>query len=288
MTNLVAFCYDFDKTLTQSNMQEQGLISSLGMTTDEFWGETDRMSLENGMDGNLSYMRLLCEKSAGRFPLTRDRLMGFGKGISFFPGVVEWFGKINSYALRHGLEAEHYIISCGTKEIIDGTAIAGNFKRIYASSYLYGRNGEAIWPAQVVNFTNKTQFLYRIKKGALDVNDMSVNDFKRSSDIRIPFERFIYIGDSDTDIPCMSIVNGSGGFSIGVYDPAHGSRPKVEKLLCERRISYFAPADYTEGSQLYKIACAAIDKISCDMRLSEITGKLASGWSGDSSSQWGS
>ena len=274
MTKTIAFCYDFDKTLSPFDMQTQGLIQSLGMSIGDFWKETDEIAENSEMDGNLSYMRLIIEKAKGRFPLTREKLMSYGVSIGFFPGLDEWFSEINSYAASHGLEAEHYIISCGMKEIIDGTKIAGNFRKIYASSYYYGEDGIAEWPAQVVNFTNKTQFLYRIKKGTLDVNDMGVNDYRLSSDIRIPFEHFIYIGDSDTDIPCMAIVNGNGGFSIGVYNPEISSKQKVRKLLKENRIRFFAPADYSKGSQLYRIACAAIDKIACDVAVGEITGSL--------------
>ena len=135
---------------------------------------------------------------------------------------------------------------------MEGTEMAkqGAFERMYASSFCYNDRGVAIWPAQAVNYTNKTQFLFRIEKGTLDVNDPAVNDYYPQARIRIPFRNMVYIGDSDTDIPCMKLVNSYGGHAIGVYDPATGNMEKVKKMIREDRIRYYTPADYTEGSML--------------------------------------
>ncbi|WP_187115497.1 haloacid dehalogenase-like hydrolase, partial [Treponema pectinovorum] len=155
---------------------------------------------------------------------------------------------------------EHYIISSGLKEMIEGTVIANEFKKIYASSFYYDNDGVAIWPAQVVNYTDKTQYLFRIKKGVLDVNDQQVNTFFKPNELRVPFRNMVYIGDSDTDIPCMKLVNTNGGHSIGVYNYETNDKTKVFKMLSENRIKYFAPADYSENSKLERLLFQIIER----------------------------
>lgn len=165
---------------------------------------------------------------------------------------------------------EHYIISSGLKEMIEGTAIANEFEKIYASTFFYNAKGVAKWPAQVVNYTNKTQFLFRIEKGVLDINDPGVNESFAPEDIRVPFRNMIYIGDSDTDIPCMKLVTTYGGHSIGVYNADTLDKTKVYKMMREGRIRYFAPADYSEGTQLDELVKAIIDRTATNERLEEI------------------
>lgn len=157
---------------------------------------------------------------------------------------------------------EHYIISSGLKEMIEGTkmAKASTFEKIYASSFYYNDRGVAVWPAQVINYTSKTQFLFRIEKGVLDINDPGVNEYFSPEKIRVPFRNMVYIGDSDTDIPCMKLVNTYGGHSIGVYNPTTQNKEKVFKMMHDRRIRYYAPADYTDGSELDSLVKAIIHK----------------------------
>ena len=155
---------------------------------------------------------------------------------------------------------EHYIISSGLKEMIEGTKVATKFKKIYASSFYFDEDGVAVWPAQVVNYTNKTQFLFRIEKGVLDINDQAVNSHFEPNQYRVPFRNMVYIGDSDTDIPCMKLVNINGGHSIGVYNSETKDKTKVFRMLDENRIKYFAPADYTEGSKLEHLVQQIIDR----------------------------
>lgn len=203
---VIAICYDFDKTLTPDDMQAQGFIQSVGYDVSSFWEKSNKFAEENNMDQNLAYMYTMKEESEGAVLFTKEKLKEYGDGIKFFPGVEEWFGRIRSYALENGVIVEHYIISSGLKEMIEGTKIAQEFEKIYASCFYYNERGVAVWPAQVVNYTNKTQFLFRIEKGTLDINDPGVNDFFPSEKVRIPFRNIIYIGDSDTDIPCMKLL----------------------------------------------------------------------------------
>ena len=257
----MAFCYDFDGTLSPGNMQEYDFIQKLNMPVQDFWLKAHHLSLEHDCDEVLSYMRLMLEEADARhMPFTREDFRASGAKISFYEGVDTWFDRINAYAAAKGIETEHYIISSGLREIIKGTSIAPFFKWIYASSFMYDEGGRALWPAQVINYTNKTQFLFRIEKGVLDVNDSKVNDVFSPEEMRIPFRNMVYIGDSDTDIPCMKLVTSNGGYSIGVYNAVSGDKAKVYKMMRDGRIKYFAPADYSEGTELDSLVKAIIDR----------------------------
>lgn len=263
---VLAICYDFDKTLSPDDMQAQGYIQSVGYDVGDFWKESNSLADDNEMDHNLAYMYKMMEKSHGRVLFTRQNLENYGAKVSLFPGVEDWFERIRLYGKKQGVIVEHYIISSGLKEMIEGTSVAkaGAFKKIYASSFYYDHDNVAQWPAQVVNYTNKTQFLFRIEKGVLDVNDFAVNDFFAPEEIRIPFRNMVYIGDSDTDVPCMKLVNTYGGHSIGVYNE---EKSKVHKMIRDNRIKYYAPADYTDGSDLDKLVKAIIDRTASNEAL---------------------
>lgn len=249
---VIAICYDFDKTLSPDDMQAQGYIQSVGYNISQFWEESNGMAAENDMDQNLSYMYKMVQEAEGRFVFTKSALADYSAKVSLFPGVEEWFERIRLFGEEHGVIIEHYIISSGLKEMIEGTSVAkqGAFKKVYASAFYFNERGVAKWPAQVINYTNKTQFLFRIEKGVLDINDPGVNDYFAPEELRVPFRNIVYIGDSDTDIPCMKLVNTYGGHSIGVYNPVTHKKEKVYKMIRDNRIRYFAPADYTEGSEL--------------------------------------
>lgn len=257
---VLAICYDFDKTLSPTDMQAQGFIQSIGYDVENFWKESNKLASDNEMDQNLAWMFMMSKGSYGKFIFNKDTLKEFGSKVELFPGVKTWFERINKYGEEHGVEVEHYIISSGLKEMIEGTVIADKFKKIYASSFYYDSDGVAIWPAQVVNYTDKTQFLFRIEKGVLDVNDQQVNTFFKQNELRVPFRNMVYIGDSDTDIPCMKLVNTNGGHSIGVYNSETNDKSKVFKMLSENRIKYFAPADYSENSTLEQLILKIIDR----------------------------
>lgn len=269
---VLAICYDFDKTLSPDDMQAQGYIQEVGCDVKEFWDESNALAKDNDMDQNLAYMYKMMEKARGKVLFTRKNLEDYGSKVSLFPGVENWFERINKYGQQHGVIVEHYIISCGLKEMIEGTSVAqkGVFKKIYASSFMYDENNVAIWPSQVVNFTSKTQFLFRIQKGVLDINDSGVNEFFAPEDIRVPFRNIVYIGDSDTDIPCMKLVNSYGGHSIGVYNNTTLDKTKVYKMMRDNRIRYYASADYTEDSDLDKLLKAIIDRTATNEILEKV------------------
>lgn len=259
---VLAICYDFDKTLSPDDMQAQGYIQSMGYDVSQFWSESNQMAVDNDMDNNLAYMYKMVQESEGKIIFNREELAEYGSHVKLYRGAAEWFERIRAYGRERDVIVEHYIISSGLKEMIEGTDIAksGAFEKIYASSFYYNERGVAKWPAQVINYTSKTQFLFRIEKGVLDINDPGVNEYFPPDKMRVPFRNIVYIGDSDTDIPCMKLVNAYGGHSIGVYDPDTRDKKKVFKMLRDNRIRYFVPADYSEGTELDGLVKSIIDK----------------------------
>ena len=265
---VIALCYDFDKTLSPDDMQAQGYIQTVqpegSDVIGDFWKESNNRAAANNMDKNLAYMYTMKKKARGQIVFTKEKLADYGSKVALFEGVKDWLKRIRDYGAERDIVIEHYIISSGLKEMIEGTSIANEFKELYATSFYFDEDGVAVWPAQVVNYTNKTQFLFRISKGVLDVNDDAVNDSFAPDEIRVPFRNMVYLGDSDTDIPCMKLVNSQGGYSIGVFNPDEKdkvkAKNKVYKMMRDNRISYFAPADYSEGSELDELVKLIIDK----------------------------
>lgn len=267
---ILAICYDFDKTLSPDDMQAQGYIQSIDYEVSEFWKESNELAKNNDMDQNLAYMYMMASNARGKLLFTKGTLYEQGSNVKLFPGVKTWFDRINEYGKNKGVCVEHYIISSGLKEMIEGTEVADKFKKIYASSFYFDKDGVAVWLAQVVNYTNKTQFLFRIEKGVLDINDQGVNSYFQPNQYRVPFRNMIYIGDSDTDIPCMKLVNANGGHSIGVYNSKTQDKSKVFRMLEENRIKYYEPADYKKGSELEKLVQMIIDRTASNELLEEV------------------
>lgn len=270
---VLAICYDFDKTLSPDDMQAQGYIQSVGYDIGDFWTESNELAENNEMDQNLAYMYKMVQEAEGNIIFNKKTLEDYGAKVNLFPGVGDWFKRICEYGTVQGVIVEHYIISSGLKEMIEGTSVAkkGVFKKIYASSFYYDpKTGVAKWPAQVVNYTNKTQFLFRIEKGVLDINDQGVNDSFAPEEMRVPFRNMVYIGDSDTDIPCMKLVNSYGGHSIGVYNAATNDKSKVYKMMHDGRIKYYAPADYSEGTELDNLVKSIINRTAANEALEDI------------------
>ncbi len=269
---VLAICYDFDKTLSPDDMQAQGYVQSVGYDVKKFWDEANALAAENDMDGNLAYMYKMMRESEGRFVFNRRSLEEYGAKVKLFAGVAGWFERIKRYGAEHGVTVEHYVISSGLKEMIEGTEIAraGAFEKIYASSFYFNDRGVAVWPAQTINYTNKTQFLFRIEKGVLDINDPAVNDYFPPEELRVPFRNMVYLGDSDTDVPCMKLVHSNGGHAIGVYHPETGDKAKVLRLMRDNRIRYFAPADYSQGGELDYIVKNIIKKTAAYEELERV------------------
>ena len=266
---IVAFLYDFDKTLCTTDMQNYAFIPSLGMTPAEFWAEANGFGRKHRIDGILAYMYIMLQEAERKnLPFTREDLVEKGRGIELFPGVEGWFGRINAFGETQGVLVEHYVISSGLREIIEGSSISRAFKEIYASEFYYDEAGRPVWPKLAVNFTAKTQFVYRINKGVLDVSDdKALNDSMPDESKRVPFTNMIYIGDGLSDVPCMKMMRSYGGQAIAVYQVAN--RPGVEQLLRQRRVDFIYPADYREGTELEATVKEIIRKMAVSQRLYE-------------------
>ncbi|MBQ6688925.1 MAG: haloacid dehalogenase-like hydrolase [Bacteroidales bacterium] len=271
---IVALVYDFDGTLSPGNMQEFGFIQAIGKKPQEFWQESDDIASGQDASNILSYMKLMFDEArkAG-IKLRKKDFKRFGTSVELFDGVREWFGLINAYGKERGVRIEHYINSSGLAEMIEGTDIAHEFKRIFACSFIYNRDGEAEWPGVAVDYTAKTQFLFKINKGILSVRDNKKVNESQAEDIkRIPFPHMIYFGDGETDVPCMKIVKMFGGNSIAVYNPEIKKKVNVaRKLLRQERVNFITPAVYTKNSRTYQIVCAIIDKIKIDFELAKLS-----------------
>ena len=262
----VALIYDFDGTLSPQNMQEYDFLKDIGIQDKkDFWKEADDLVLKHDASNVLCYMKLMIDKSraAGR-SIRRQAFVNYGKSVELYKGVEEWFDVVEELAQKYNVVVEHYINSSGLKEMIEGTKIASKFKHIYACSFLYNVDEIAEWPAVAVDFTTKTQFLFKISKGIQEISDnKKINEFVAKEDRPIPFERMIYMGDGETDVPCMSVVKEQGGHSIAVY----GDRKKkavAERLIRENRVNFVCKADYTEGSEIHTTVKLILDKIRAD------------------------
>lgn len=276
----VAICYDFDGTLSPKNMQEFGFFHGLpDKERRSFWKESNGLAKKLGADQNLTYMKLMVDKArqpGNDLKATKNAFEEYGKDIKFFKGVENWFSRIKKYGKVKGVNVEHYIISSGLKEMVEGSLIGKAFTKIYACSFLYDKHGLAEWPGQVVNCTSKTQYLFRINKGIEDDSDtVLLNSYVKPEDRPVPFSRIVYIGDGSTDIPCMRLVKDLGGYSIAVYKPRSQEKKTVaEKLYSDKRVNYIAPADYSEGSNLDELLKRIIDRIVSDYHLEKLSRRL--------------
>ena len=268
---IVAIIYDFDNTLSTKDMQEFTFIPSLGITADEFWAQCDKTSHEYSMDHILAYMYLMAKMSKqSGVPLSADKLREMGKGVEFFDGVKEWFARINNFGACLGLEVRHYIISCGLKPMIEGCDIAHVIYNIFACDYVYDQNGEPVWPSVAINYTSKTQFLYRINKGVEDVGEHKrLNMYMPKNQRVVPFCNMIYVGDGLTDVPSMKLARQRGGYAIGVYrNPEDASY-----LVDEERVDFYVKSDYTENSQMDEAMKAILQKICAQTRFWQLSEK---------------
>ena len=261
---IVAIMYDFDKTLCTKDMQEYAFIPTLGMSSSAFWGEVNALTDKEEMDNILAYMFLMVEKAREKkIPVTKETFRKMGMSVEYFNGVQTWFDRINEYGKQVGVRVEHYIVSSGIKEIIEGTVIADYFKKIYACEFLYDYNGSIQWPKFAVNYTAKTQFLFRINKGVLTIDSKSaekLNRYTPEDERPVPFRNMIYIGDGLTDVPCMKLVKSNGGQAIAVYDQEKG-KEAAELLKKAGRVNFVAAADYGPDSDIEVIVKSIIKKI---------------------------
>ena len=262
-----ALIYDFDGTLARGNLQETSFIPKIGMTKEEFWGEVKQRTRDYDADEILVYMHLMLDKAREKdVQVTVEDLQSHGKEAPLFSGLADksWFERINAHAAERGLALGHYIVSSGIHEMIEGCAIRDAFHQVFASKFIYSK-GVAAWPGVGINYTTKTQYLFRINKGVDNHWDNeSINSYVPELERPIPFDRMIFLGDGDTDIPTMKMLTYKGGHSVAVYDPTKTKRDidKVHKLISDGRVDFVAPADYSENGQIDIIVKGIIGRIA--------------------------
>ena len=262
---ILALMYDFDQTLSPRDMQEYAFIPELGMESGAFWDLCQEAAAKHQMDSILAYMYVMLWEARRRgMRLSRQIFNDQGAKVELFPGMDSWFERINAYGNSLGFDVEHYVLSSGLKEIIEGTPIAKCFERIYAAEFVYNEEtGEPEWAAQAMNYTSKTQFIYRINKGVMDVTDNKrLNEHTPHDMRRVPFTNMIYIGDGTTDVPCMKLVISRGGHAIAVYTGEKNR--EVCDMLVHGRVQFIAPTDYSAGSEVEAIVKGIFNSVAAN------------------------
>ena len=267
--NTIALVYDFDGTLSPQPMQEYTVLPKLGIEPREFWAIVNREARETESDPMLVYMRHIIEAlESMKLDVKRDDFAAMARLIEYFPGVPAWFARMNAYVRRRSKGAaklQHYLISAGQREILEGVSIRRHFKRIYASEYHFNHHGVATFPKLLVTDTLKTQFLFRINKGRETVTE-SINEHMPEAQRPIPFQNIIYVGDGMSDVPSMALTKKSGGHAVAVYDRRKsGGQASCAELLRAGRVDFIAEADYRKGTRLSKRVELLLDAIIADI-----------------------
>lgn len=263
--NVIALVYDFDGTLTPQPMQEYTVLPEIGIKKGkDFWKAVAKEARQTGGEEIVTYMRLMIEKSREKhYAVTPDVLKSLAPKIQYYPGVADFFPRINAYVktLDADIELRHYVLSAGLKEIIRGTSIAECFYRIFASEYHYDEYGQAVFPKVIVNDTLKTQFIFRINKGKEALHE-NINVHMPPAIRPVPFQNILYLGDGLTDVPCMTVIRKNGGYALAVYEPAAAKGLKTcKELLKAGRVDFIAQADYRENKEIDRLVKLLLNNI---------------------------
>ena len=270
----VALVYDFDETLSTTYMQDYVLIPELGMKPETFWKKANQWSVDHCADqvtGSMYYFTKVAREK--KIKLNKENLFCCGSLIEYYEGVKTWFDRINKYGKYLDLDIEHYIISSGYEEIIEGCSIRKYFKDVFGCSFAFDDKGYPVWPARVINYSTKVQYLSKINKGLKKTDDKAVNEYTPDDKRRIPYRRIIYFGDGLTDIPSMKMVKERNGNAIAVYKPKSHQKDKAIKLLRENRVNFALPADYSEGKDIDTVVKTILNKIAMERDLEILKAK---------------
>jgi hypothetical protein len=255
--NTIALIYDYDQTLSPAYMQEEAIFPQFGIHADRFWKQCQALVREQNYDNELAYMKVLLDTLEMDRP-TNEELRKLGAKLNFYPGLPEMFEEFQTELLSpehkaYGITVEHYIVSSGLKVLLEGSRLAPYVKAIFGCEFGEDAQGRITFPKRAISHTQKTQFLFRINKGMLDLSE-DVNDHM-APDLRpIPFPNMVYIGDGPTDVPCFTVMQRNGGKAIAVYnpnDPTRSSFKKCYQLSAHaERVKNIAPSDFRQGSHL--------------------------------------
>jgi hypothetical protein len=257
LQNTVALVYDYDQTLSPYYMQDDVIFPAFGINAEKFWERCADLVQAQGYDNELAYMKCLLDYLAMDRP-TNQQLKQLGAKMRLYKGLPEMFEEFNldlleEHHLAAGIHVDHFVVSSGLKVLIEGSQLRPYVREIFGCEYAEDSGGKITFPKRVISHTQKTQYLFRINKGLLDMGQ-DVNDHMPDEARPVPFPNMIYIGDGPTDVPCFTIMRKNGGHAIAVYNPDDPSRASFKKCFSlsahADRVRHIAPSDYRRGSHL--------------------------------------
>lgn len=267
--NTIAIVYDYDQTLSPSYMQDETVFPAFGINGESFWRRCSELVRENGYDNELAYMKVLLD-TLGMDRPTNEQLKALGSRLNFYKGLPEMFeqfadGLLTEDHLAHGINVEHYIISSGLKVLIDGSRLQPYVRAIFGCEFDEDEQGRITFPKRVISHTQKTQYLFRINKGLLDMSQ-DVNDHMEPEIRPIPFTNMIYVGDGPTDVPCFTVMKKNGGHAIAVYNPDDplrvGFRKCYQLSTHAERVKHIAPSDFRPNTHLRMLLEQMVEEIA--------------------------
>ena len=276
--NTIAIVYDYDQTLSPSYMQDEVVFPAFGINSGSFWRRCSELVRDQGYDSELAYMKVLLD-TLGMDRPKNSELKELGKKLNFYQGLPEMFdqfrdGLLSEEQVAHGINVEHYIISSGMKVLIDGSRLAPYVRAIFGCEFAEDSEGRITFPKRVISHTQKTQYLFRINKGLLEMTE-DVNDHMDPSIRPVPFPNMIYLGDGPTDVPCFTVMRKNGGEAIAVYNPDDPARLGFKKCFQlsahADRVKHIAPADYREGTHLRLLLEQMVEETANRMMLERRT-----------------
>ena len=275
LQTVIALIWDFDKTLSPDYMQTP-LFQEYSIDGAAFWTEVnglvdhyDTRGLRTSKDtvylGHLlSYIR------EGKLPnLTNEKLRELGAKIPLAPGMPDFMARAKELVSRderyahHGVTVEHYIVSTGLRQMIEGNPIHEHVSGVWACELLadppgpgYLEDGPSAEASgiltqlgYVLDNTTKTRAIFEINKGVNVEPKIDVNALMAPDDRRVPISNMIYIADGPSDVPVFSVVNMHGGKTLGVYTiGANSNYEGVRKLQDDGRVNSIAETDYSPDS----------------------------------------
>jgi len=274
--NVIAIICDCDGTLCPDTSDK--LVREMGLDSVAFWQRDVPKQVEDGWDHTLAYLNKLLDLTNGRLidSLSRSKLEDVGRGIEFFPGVLDFVQRIRNKISEDtdyseaNIGVEWYIVSSGIEEVMKASAIGTLADAIFGCAFAFDDSDRILAVKRSVTFTEKTKYVYAINKGIsgseLHRMPYRVNDAMKEEDRRVPFEHMIYIGDGPSDIPCFSMIRRLGGSAIGVWPPEDTELRKPYELAQGDRLTVGPyAADYRDDSDLFKMLWRTTKSIADSM-----------------------
>jgi hypothetical protein len=292
--NIVAFIWDFDKTLTPGYMQ-QPIFEKYGVDPKSFWDEV------NGLVDHYAQRGLRVSKDTvylghmlsyihdGPFKgMTNQTLRELGANVPLAPGMPESMDRMRAIVendarfSHHAITVEHYIVSTGLRQMIEGNPIHDHVDGVWACELLSdppgagylgsptsaSQNEKLSQVGYVLDNTTKTRAIFEINKGVNIEPALDVNARMDPDERRVPIRNMIYIADGPSDVPVFSVVGGNGGRTLGVWTNS-GNYDGVKDLEEDGRVHSIAKADYREGEAADMWLTSSLRKIAsniCDVR----------------------